>query len=235
MNTITQISTLFFPPDQKDTAEISFKDAIQDLTTQRVARVAKAIFFTISSIAATVSLVLTESGVITWPLALPAILTTLIAGLIFYRLNSLDSQYVERLNDATRESCAKKELERIFLSREIFSPETVTNSLKGVNRLLGLDIFNREAIDNILCIQRNADFNAAPKSIGEMALEQNRSIAITLGADWFEQGRFGLPSYELSVGVNWTGILEDPIVVKYHAKEKTEGTTETTEGTVMAN
>lgn len=224
MNAMAPITplTLFFPPAaQQEPKEITFNDAIRDLNVQRIARIAKTIFFTISSIATTVALILTEASIFATWMAIPAFLTVLVAGAIFYRLNSLDSRYVERLTDATRESCIKKELERIFLSQEKFTPEEVTKSLNNVNRLLKFDVFDKEAIDNILSIQQN-DSNL--KSIAEMAKEQNQSIAVALGSDWFEQGRFGLPSYNLSVGVNWSGIPTDPIVVKYQSKEAGKNT-----------
>lgn len=228
MNAVAPITplTLFFPPAaQQESKEITFNDAIRDLNVQRIARIAKTIFFTISSIATTVALILTEASIFATWMAIPAFLTVLVAGAIFYRLNSLDSRYVERLTDATRESCIKNELERIFLSQEKFTPEEVTKSLNSVNRLLKFDVFDKEAIDNILSIQQNADVNDANlKSIAEMAKEQNQSIAVALGSDWFEQGRFGLPSYNLSVGVNWNGIPTDPIVVKYQSKEAGKNT-----------
>lgn len=218
MNIINQTFELFFPP-AKSEIEVSFDSALKDLMTQRIARVAKAIFFTISSVALTVSLILTDAGVITWPLAIPAILTTLAAGLIFYRLNSLDNRYIERLTDTVRETCVKKELERIFLSQEPLTQEEVKRSLNGANRLLNFEFFDQERIDNILSIQNNSE----SKSIAEMANEKNKSIAIDLGSKWVEQGRFDLPSYTLNVGVQWTGVANDPIIVRYQSKEYVEG------------
>lgn len=214
---INQTVTLFFPPEKQD-LEVTFDSALSDLAIQRVARIAKTIFFTIASVAATIAITLTESGIITWPLALPAILTTLIAGLIFWRLNSLDSSYIEKLTDEIRESCAKRELERIFLSEGLFTSEEVVRSLNGLNRLLNLEIFDQDIIDRILSLH----VCAGNKSLGEKAIEQNKPLAISLGSEWTEQGRFGLPSYDLNVGVSWTGVLSEPIVVKYQSKEKVE-------------
>lgn len=221
MNIVNQTISIFFPPAQQN-SEVTFDSAVQDLTTQRVARIAKAIFFTISSVATTVFLVLNETEVtLTWPLTISFILTALVAGLIFYRLNSLDSTYVERLTDEIREACSKKELERIFLSQEPFTQEEIAKSLNGINRLLNLEIFDKKAISNILFIHSQKE----SKSIGETAVEQNKPIAIALGSEWAEQGRFGLPSYELNVSVNWTGIPTDSIIIKYQSKVKVEGQT----------
>jgi hypothetical protein len=214
MNTINQTVALFFPPAPKD-SEVTFDSALNDLATQRIARIAKTVFFVIASVAATAAITLTEAGLLTWPLAIPAILTTLVAGLIFYRLNSLDSTYIERLTDPVKESCVKKELERIFFSQESLTQEEIQKSLNGVNRLLAFEVFEQPAIERILSVHRNA----GAKSIAEAAVEQNQSLGVNLGSKWTEQGRFGLPSYELDVGVSWTGNPSDSIVVKYVSKE----------------
>lgn len=215
MNAINQISGLFFP--KKIEGDISFDSALHDLATQRVARIAKTIFFTIASIALTVSLILTEIK-ITLPIAIPALITILTAGLIFYRLNSLDNTYVERLTDSVRENCVKKELERIFLSQESFTQEEIKKTLNGINLLLKLEVFDNEAINKIIHLESIKN----SKSLAEMAVEKNQSIAIDLGSEWIEQGRFSLPSYELNVGVKWSGKIDDTIVVKYCSKEKKE-------------
>ena len=217
-----QISKLFFPPTHPESTEVTFKIAMDALSTQRIARITKAAVYVFASIAATVTLVLTEAAIIAWPLAIPSIVVSVIAGLVFYRLNSLDKRYVEMLDDKTRESVAQKELERLFLSHDPLTEKEVKKSLNDINRLLGLEIFDKEAIDSILRVHSLAELKGSKTSLGEFAFEQNQPIVISATSVWFEQGRFSLPSYEMSVGVTWNGNPSDPICASYKMTEKTK-------------
>lgn len=222
MSCITnQVSRLFFPPSHQESTEVTFKTAMDALNTQRIARITKAVVYAFASIAATVTLVLTEAAVITWPLAIPSIVVSIIAGLVFYRLNSLDKRYVEMLDDKTRESVAKKELERLFLSDEPLTAKEVKKSLNDLNRLLGLDMFDKEAVDNILRIHGEAVLKGSKTSLGEYAFAQNQPIVISSAYEWFEKGLFNLPSYRTTVGVTWSGNPSDPICATYAKTERT--------------
>lgn len=219
-NFTTQVSHLFFPPEIPESTPITMKDAMSYLDTQRIARIAKAALFTLSSIAATVTLVLTQTAVITWPLVIPSILISAVAGLIFYRMNSLDENYIERLNDETRKALVKNELETIFLKKNACEIEDISQSLRNVNRLLQCDIFPDSAINNVLNIQFQALDAKTTKSLAEFALEQNTPIVISSRFEWFQQGRFGLTSFDQAAQVSWNGDLEKEISVFYQSKPK---------------
>ena len=212
---MTAISRVFFPPKPLEAKEITFKTAVEAVNTQRIARITKAALFALSSVATTVTLVLTEASIISWTLAIPVILVTILTGIIFFRLNALDKRYLEGLDDTIRSSLAKKELERILLSSIPLKSEEVTKSLKDINRLLGSEIFEKDAIAHILLMQSKAALNQPLKSIAEFAFEQNKPIIISANSAWLEQGRYGLPSFELSVGVNWSGNPTDSLEVNY--------------------
>ncbi|HEV8051330.1 MAG TPA: hypothetical protein VGP47_02465 [Parachlamydiaceae bacterium] len=214
-----QISKLFFPPILPETTEVTFKIAMDALNTQRIARITKAVIYTFASIATTVTLVLTEAAIIAWPMAIPSIVVSIISALVFYRLNSLDKRYVEMLDDKTRESVAKKELDRLLLSDEQLTSKEISKSLNDINRLLGLEIFAKADIDNILRIHTDAALKGSKTSLGAFAFELNQPIVISSTSVWFEQGYFNLPHYEKSVGVTWNGNPSDPISTSYKKTE----------------
>lgn len=222
MSCITsQISKLFFPPTQPESTEVTFKTAMDALQTQRIARITKAVVYAFASIAATITLVLTEAAVITWPLAIPSIVVSLVAGLIFYRLNSLDKRYIEILDDKTRETVTKKELDRLFINDELVTATQLKKSLSGLNRLFGLEVFDKEALENILRIRDEAELKGTKIALGAFAFEQKQPIVISSTFSTFEKGLFGLPSYETTAGVSWTGNPSDPIITTYKTVEKT--------------
>lgn len=211
---------VFFPQKLPEPNEITFKTAVNAVNAQRISRIVKAALFALSSIAATITLVLTEASIIKLPAAIPALLVTLAAGIVFYRLNALDERYLEGLDDQTRSSLAKKELERILLAKEALPPKEVEKSLKDVNRLLGGEIFEKDAIDQILAAQKLAALSETPKSIAEVALEQKTPITLSSASTWHEQGRYGLPSYERCNQVSWSGNPADSLEITYKSEKK---------------
>lgn len=212
-----QVTHLFFPPVPPE--DMTIKTAIENLNTQRIARVAKAVFFTLSSIVLTAALALTEAAIITAPIAIPLVVISVITGLIFYRMNSLDERYVEGLTDKKRESLSKQELERVFLSETRSTNAELTKSLNHVNRLLRLEIFDEKAIKIILRLNDEAALE--PISLGAFAFGKNQALNISCASEWLEHGQFGLSNYGFDVEVNWNGNPENPIQVKYLRKEKT--------------
>lgn len=214
-----QIVNLFFPPTLPAAAEMTFKIAMEAVNQQRIARITKTAVFAISSIAATVCLVLSEASIVSWPILIPAITVSVLAGAIFYRLNSLDKRYTNGLDDKTRSQLAKSEMERIFLGKTPFSDKHVTKSLKNLNRFLGHEIFDKEAIERILMIKNEAHRNKAPKSIAEVGFEQLVPVAISHHIEWEEPGRFGLNSYQYALKVSWDGNPKTPIVINYQSQE----------------
>ena len=216
----TQISNLFFPPEIPENREITFDAAIDALDTRRLARITKAALFALSSIVGTVMLILTETAVLTWPIAIPLVAVTLVAGLIFYRLNSLDSRYVEFLTDKTKEKLVQHELNRILLSPSTFTTEEVTKSLNCINRLLDMEAFDAVDRGHILNMHAESLLATSSQSIAEFAYELGKPIKIDSKADWFDQGRFGLPSFARKVEVVWSGIPNDNIHIIYTSIEK---------------
>jgi len=132
-------------------------------------------------------LVLTETAVITWPIGIPLLLVTLVCAVIFYRLNSLDTRYVEALTDQTKERLIKHELDRILLSNTTYSAEEVTKSLKNVNRLLDMEAFDKKDLEKILSVHSEAMATGTNKSLAEFAFEQNKSLKIESAGEWFDQ------------------------------------------------
>ena len=231
MSTITKtFMQVFSPPKLSENSEISFKSAVDALKLQSIARIAKAALFTLCSLAATITLVLTEASVISWPVTIPVMIISALTGLIFYRLNSLDQKYVEGLDDKTRESLAKKELERIFLSHNSIPANEIDKNLKDLNRLLGSEIFGKRAIDQILDIQAKSFLvnktgnseQAITQSIAEAALEQKKSIALCFDIKWTDEGRYGWSSYNRSLHINWKGSPAEPFELVYSSSEKTK-------------
>jgi hypothetical protein len=219
-NFTTQFNHVFFPQVIPESTPITMKDALSLLDTQRMARITKSALFALSSFAATVTLVLTQGAVISWPLVIPSILITVVTGLIFYRLNSHDEKYIERLNEETRQTLVKKELETIFLRKNAFEVKNIPQSLQNINRLLQCDIFSENDINNILNIQFCALDAKSTKPLAEFALEQNKPIIISSRFEWFSQGRFGLSSYDQIAQVSWNGDPEKKISVIYQSKTK---------------
>lgn len=220
MNLIEQTATLFFPPKPTDPSEMTLKTALDAILTQRIARIAKAAIFALSSIAATLTVVLKEAMFISWPIVIPAMLISLIAGMVFYRLNSLDNHYLGELNDKKRETLAKQELERILLGSDPVNPKDITKSFKDLNRLLGNEIFAKEMIDTILRIHSEVSVDRCVKSIGQAAFDQGTPIILSYNLGWVEEGRYGLPSNEYELGLHWSGNPCDPFEIAYKIQEK---------------
>lgn len=214
-----QMAHLFFPPKMPEQSEITFKTVAEAVNRQRAARITKAAIFALSSIVGTITLVLTEAAVIAWPLAIPAIVISLTAAAIFWRLNSLDKRYLEGIDDKTRAAVSKNEIERILLSKETLTPKEITKSLKNVNRVLGNDVFSKENIETILLVKREAALSKTPKSLAQVAFEQNVSLAFNSISEWTTQGRYGLPSYDYKLEVVWDGNPENPMNIEYQSKE----------------
>jgi hypothetical protein len=218
MLVLNQISHLFFPPKLSAPSDITFKEALDATHTHKLARITKAALFALSSVAATVSLVLTEAAVIGWPFAIPAILLTVITGVAFFRLNSLEKRYAEGLDDVTRTSLVKKELDRILLTTPPLPKEETVQSFKAINRVLGNTILDLPEVIHTLYSQ---DLTQSQQSLADLAHEHNQPLAFAYNVEWFERGHYGLPSYQFHVEIIWSGNLEDSIHVKYYKTEKT--------------
>jgi len=194
----SRTKSLLFAPKA---SEHHFDSAIKAVENQRIARIVKTALFIFSTITATTLLTLSEASAIAWPIVLPALAVTLVAWGIFYRLNSLDKRYVEGLDDNTRVTLAKKELERLFFSQPHPSPDAIQKALQGINHLLEYPVFSPEYIQN------------AQKTAG------SDKLSLKLQEEWFEKGWYGLPSFNRSLTVQWDGQTAESIVIERSSAE----------------
>lgn len=210
------VKSLFFPPQP---TEIDFKAAVEMVDRQRIARIAKTALFALATMATTATLVLTEAALIAWPFALTAIAVTLLAGSLFYRLNSLDRQYIAGLDDAKRSGLAKVELQRIFQYKSSLGNAEIETILKKINRLLGNTAFSKEQIEIVQFI--NAKAKDSNKSLAEIAEEQQISLNFSCQSEWVEKG-YGLPAYTCGFTIMWDGKPQSEIEVAYQTTSSTE-------------
>lgn len=210
-----QIGDIFNP---KTPAELDFKNAVKAENTQRLARITNIALYAIMSFVATLTIVLNEAAVITWPITLSLIAVNLVIAGLFFRLRSIDHKYLKDFDDAKRSDIVKNEIERIFHSQTTFEDKEIMTSLKGINRLLGNPIFDQALIEKILLTNAAARKNAIAQSLAQTAQEQNIDIDFACESEWEEQGRFGLPSYKYAYNVAWSFIPGESIVT-YSSQE----------------
>lgn len=221
MIVLNSFNSMFFPtklPDCPD--EISFKSAVEAANSQYLARITKAALFALSSIAATITLVLTEAALITWPLAIPSIIISLITGVAFFRLNYLDQVYMKGLEDPKRADLIKHELMKVFNSTPCPEKDQALQTLHGVNRLLKCEMFTEELILQISNLYEAETFEPKTKSLATLALELNCPIRISGATKWFEQGRYGLNSYQFEVDLSWEGTPDSEMLIFFKQTEK---------------
>jgi hypothetical protein len=215
---VSQISSVFNPqvPEIKD-----YKAAIKAVDTQQTARITKIALFTFTAMVTMATVAFIEGGAITWPLALVAFAVAVVVGGLFVRLNMLDSHYIKWITDEMRESFITNELERIFHSTDLMNCEDLTKSLKDVNRLVGVDVFNKEHIYTILQLNREAAKNENLMTLAETIADQGISINFSSGLDWTKERGFGLNPIEYTFSLNWSPI-PGQTVVTFTSAEKTD-------------
>ena len=205
MNAVTsQIKELLAPTAPK---EMDFEAATAVTTTQRIARIVKTVFFSLASLVLTVAAVVFELIPIVWPITLTIVATVLIAGAIFYRLHSLDKQYVEGLTDEKRSALVTQQIETIFHDKNRLSDEEIAKTLKRINGILGIPVFTKIIIANTLRANAlTSDVKHQEHSIVEIALERHLPTLSSRSLEWTKEGRFGHPKCTYKIDIDWSDI-----------------------------
>lgn len=211
------IRAMFFP---KKPVSMDFTAAIDALKMQQMARITKAALFALATLALTAVVVLSEASMIAWPIFLPVVIVTLVAGFLFYRLNSLDDQYISGLDGNLRASLAKEEIDKLFCqrpSREL-KKEEIESTLQNINTLVGHEIFCATFRKKVIDAHESCD---GEKTLAEFFEAKNIPFHIEGKREWEEKGRFGLSSYTRAIDIKWNGKKSDSIHVtcRYEPKK----------------
>lgn len=205
------IKGLFFPPVPE---KINFRTTVEAHQNQANARITKTALFALATVAASLTLLLTEAAVITWSLALPAIAITVALGLLFYRLNEMDHSHIELIDDDKKSAVIKKRLEKIFYETDVRSDDYVRASLRGLNRLFGKTLFEETFIAKIVLLNHMKSDDENKKSLAQLAAEDQVNLSIHFEDEWKETGRYGHKGYDWGLKLIWNGEHGSPIEVK---------------------
>lgn len=211
---ITQFSAkvgeIVTPPNLDTLDHATVISAIERLRAARIAKLAIYIFST-SLILAVATL--TEAGAITAMVAIPALLVSLVCWSLFFRLNGLDCVYMGNADDRIRENLAKKHLECVLFEIPLAGIKTIEQLCPvfiHINMLLGVDIFTVETLKPLAGLNLS---DSGSRTLFDIAQEQSIPLLLDLQADFFERGRFGLPSYHHKAAVQWDGAKDSDIII----------------------
>lgn len=186
-----RLSSLFFP---KSHDNIDFPTALAMLDQQRLARITKTALFAIATIGFTTLCTLAELTIIPPLISLSILLVTVVAGLLFLRLNLLDQTYLEGLTEKKRSELIKTSLESVF-NQSTDSTLKKKPTLIQINTLVGYPVFSPTLIDQL--------------TINTITPSQ----PLELTHDWIDQGRFGLSSSNRNIHITWSGVQGSPFFV----------------------
>lgn len=204
-----QMKAVFFP---KKVEKVDLQSSLAAQNNQRIARITKTAIYIFAALATAAMIVLTEAAIIAWPVTIPVILITAIAWIVFYRLNKMDQQYTQDIDDKMRSDLCKKEMEKLFLEDTKGKELVVERTLTDLNQLLGHPVFEAPFISKVREIQTK---RGESKTLAEAAQLLSTPFTIDSQQKWREQGRYGWNSYEYEVKMAWSGKATEPIEVSY--------------------
>lgn len=202
-----KVINAFFSPVKP--AVWNLDTATAQIKQQQIARITKTALFILATAGAIATVLITEVAVVAWPITLTVIAATVIAYLLFRRLNNQDQQYVEGLDQATKEFCAKEKLEEIF-TRPVTNENKqmdIFQILENINCLFGQTVFSVSYMDKVSQLREEC-------TVGQILLAESQpkdvdsSFAFKFKKEWHEKGRYGLPSFDHKLNLSWVRASE---------------------------
>lgn len=208
---ITHYPDISFPPKND---HIDFTSALAALNRQRVARIAKVAIYIFATIATAASIMLTEAAIISLPITLSALLVTVTTWLIFWRLNSLDDAYVDKIDDHQRSELARMEFERLLFHEKLNSFKSglqLALAFEDINKVVSYPLFSTEFLQKLLAIKEQT--SNGNKTIYEAAKELTTPLSLCTHNEIVERGWFGKPPLKRKIEFKWDGEKDEGIVL----------------------
>lgn len=202
-----------------------YKIILERTIKERYARITKIAIFLLGSIATTSLIILTEVAVVVLTPTLITLFISIAAWSIFYKLQSLEGNYLADLTDAKKSEILNKRCDYIFFEHKIgqsLDPYFYRKELQLINFIIKTEIFETPFFEKIEILTSK---NAPTMTLFEASKTSKISLSFFIEDKKEIQLRFGLGSYENCVKAVWDGIHKD--LLSLNVRKKIQGDPQT--------